>query len=199
MADFKRTALEFDEIHKLVEASIIKAGEEMPADEESLKRTPEEDIIEDLLDILILAYTRGNRDTNEMLGTDIKTDMEMMDKAIYYVIGGETFEDRARTHIRNEDPARLIELAESEYHRVYSTAEFDTASASGLPNIGKKWVTMLDDRVRATHDFLEGVTVPLGEKFTTFDGDSALYPGGFEMAENNCQCRCVLEYTTSTI
>ena len=195
--DFKRTALEFDEIHRLVEASIIKAGEDMPSDETALKRTPEEDIIEDLLDILILAYARGNRDANEMLGTDIKTDLEMMDKAIYYMIGGETFEDRARTHIRNEDPARLIELAESEYHRVYSTAGYDTADASGLPNIGKKWVTMLDNRVRPTHDFLEGVTVPLGEKFVTFDGDSALYPGGFEMAENNCGCRCVIEYTHS--
>lgn len=192
--DTERTALEFDEIHKLVEASIIKAGEEMPADDKTLEKKPEDDIIDDLLDILILAYTRGNRDANEMLNLDVALDVNRMDEAINYMIGGKTFEDRAREHIRHEDAGRLISLAESEYHRVYNTAGFDTAEASGK-NVQKTWITMLDNRVRETHDFLEGVSVPIGERFYTIDGDSALYPGGFELAENNCNCRCILAYS----
>lgn len=197
--DFKRTRLEFDEVERLVAASILKAGSDAvpeEIDEEMLKRTPEDDIIEDLFDILVLAYDRGVRDANDMLGTSIMSDISRMNDALEYMIGGKTFKDRAREHIRDENPDRLIALAESEYHRVYNTGSFDTASAAGGgKGIQKKWLTMLDDRVRSTHDFLEGVTVPLGEKFNTFDGDSALYPGGFENAENNVNCRCLLLYT----
>lgn len=194
--DKERTKLEFDDIHRLVEASIRKAGEQMPADDAELKKTPEEDILDDLLSLMVLAYTRGNRDVNEMLGTQIPVDIERMDEAIYWVIGGKTFEDRARDHIQNKDAGRLIELAESEYHRVYSTGGYHTAEQGG-DGIKKTWLTMLDDRVRTTHDFLEGVTIPMGEKFHTFDGDEAFFPGGFEKAENNVNCRCVLEYTPS--
>ena len=192
--NIERTQLEFDEIHALVEESIRKAGSRMPDEVEDLEDTPEEDIIDDLFSVVVLAYTRGNRDANEMLGTRIPVDINRMNEAIYWVIGGKTFADRAREHIHDEDPGRLITLAESEYHRVYSAGGYDTANAAGKPVL-KTWVTMLDDKVRETHDFLEGVTVPLNEKFNTIDGDSAYFPGGFSMAENNCNCRCLLQYT----
>lgn len=192
--NIERTELEFDEIHKLMEASILKAGEQMPADDAELKRTPEDDIIEDLLGMLIMAYERGHRDVNEMLETDLAVDDKRMYEVIYHMIDGKTFEDRARTHIRDEDPGRLIELAESEYHRVYNASGNDTAENSGLA-VTKTWVTMMDNRVRETHDFLEGVTVPLAERFYTIDGDSARYPGDFMNAENNCACRCLLRYS----
>ena len=194
--DYERTALEFDEIHELMAESIRKAGDRMPTDRQNLEKTGEDDIIDDLFSMLILAYTRGNRDVNEMLTADIAVDMDRMRDVIYQEIDGKNFEDRARKHIRNEDPGMLIQLAESEYHRVYCAGSHDTAADFGRP-VTKKWVTMLDNRVRPTHDFLEGVTVPLNERFYTFDGDSAMYPGGFELAENNCNCRCVLEYAPS--
>jgi hypothetical protein len=54
---------------------------------------------------------------------------------------------------------------------------------------------MDDDRVRDTHMFLEGVEVPMGERFYTFDGDSAMIPGDFALPENNINCRCTLSYT----
>jgi hypothetical protein len=192
--NIERTELEFDEIHKLMEASILRAGEQMPADDAELKRTPEDDIIEDLLGMLIMAYERGHRDVNEMLETDLPVDDKRMYEVIYHMIDGKTFEDRARTHIREEDPGRLIGLAESEYHRVYNASGNDAAETSGLA-VTKTWVTMVDDRVRETHDFLEGVTVPLAERFYTIDGDSARYPGDFMNAENNCSCRCLLKFS----
>lgn len=195
--DMERTALEFDEIHRLVEASIRKAGEEMPADVADLNRTPEDDIIDDLLSLMIMAYDRGVRDTNDMLATSLPVDDEKLYEAVFHRIDGKTFEDRARKHIREEHPGRLIDLAESEYHRIYNTAGNDTATGSGVP-VTKQWITMLDDRVRDTHDFLEGVTVPMSERFYTYDGDSARFPGDFDLAENNCGCRCILKYTRAS-
>ena len=58
--------------------------------------------------------------------------------------------------------------------------------------IYKQWRTMLDDRVRETHDFLEGATVPVDARFYTNDGDSARFPGDFMLVENNANCRCLI-------
>ena len=52
---------------------------------------------------------------------------------------------------------------------------------------------MRDDKVRETHDYLEGVEVDLASEFVTFDGDSAKFPGDFSRAENNVNCRCVID------
>lgn len=59
----------------------------------------------------------------------------------------------------------------------------------------KTWQTQKDERVRDTHRFLQGVTIPTDQRFWTIDGDSALTPGGFLTAQNNVNCRCVLVYS----
>jgi hypothetical protein len=69
----------------------------------------------------------------------------------------------------------------------------DTAKYAGAKS--KTWVTMMDDRVRDTHDYLEGETVGIGEDFYTYDGDHASAPGLFELAENNVNCRCELLFS----
>lgn len=90
----------------------------------------------------------------------------------------------------------LSRLAETEAHRVLNEAILDSALeyAKNNPNttVTKTWVTMLDDRVRETHDYLEGVTVPVDSRFYTFDGDSAMAPGGFSKPQNSINCRCIL-------
>ena len=62
--------------------------------------------------------------------------------------------------------------------------------------VSKNWITVRDDKVRETHSYLEGQSVPLEEEFFTFDGDHAAYPGGFTKAENNVNCRCIVRLTT---
>ena len=57
----------------------------------------------------------------------------------------------------------------------------------------KIWGTMLDEKVRDTHAYLEGMKVPLDAEFYTYDGDHAQAPGGFTDANNNCNCRCALD------
>ena len=64
----------------------------------------------------------------------------------------------------------------------------------GARVVEKVWATMEDERVRETHNFLDGVSVPLGTLFVAIDGDSARYPGDFTKAENNCGCRCWLVF-----
>lgn len=90
----------------------------------------------------------------------------------------------------------LSRLAETEAHRVLNEAILDSALdyAEKHPNknVTKTWATMLDDRVRETHDYLEGVTVPVDARFYTFDGDSAMAPGGFSKPQNSINCRCIL-------
>ena len=55
----------------------------------------------------------------------------------------------------------------------------------------KQWVTAGDERVRDPHAWLDGVIVPIDEKFYV-DGDSAMAPGGFALPELNVNCRCEL-------
>lgn len=107
-----------------------------------------------------------------------------------------TFEDRVADHVLTGDLQGLQTLAESEFHRVYNAAVLDGGhqyqSSVGY-GVTKNWYTVMDDKVRETHRYLEGASVSLDEEFWTFDGDHAAYPGGFTKAENNVNCRCTVE------
>ena len=127
-------------------------------------KVSEEDIIDELLDLFLLAYALGNEVTNENLGSDWKP---------------------------SADEAKAV--IDEKSHRIANTSALDTANKAGATQ--KTWVTMMDDRVRETHDYLEGMTVGIGEDFYTYDGDHAPAPGGFELAENNVNCRCELVFS----
>ena len=104
-------------------------------------------------------------------------------------IAGETFRDR----ILNEDTAEeILRVIDTEAHRDYNAGVYNAAKASGKPNLHKKWYTMNDDRVRDTHQYLEGMVVGIDDRFYTDDGDSALYPGDFDDPSNNVNCRCTV-------
>ena len=87
----------------------------------------------------------------------------------------------------------LIRIAETETHRDANTAALETAKKAGAKN--KTWITMMDEKVRDTHQYLEGMTVGIDEEFWTYDNDHASAPGMFEFAENNVNCRCELLFS----
>ncbi len=151
-------------------------------------------VADDLLSFLVNAYTLGTLNASAMLETELTVNLDEMEEAIFAVIDGKTFEDRVADHVRSDSPGRLVTLAESEYHRVYNQAVNNGGKefASRGNWVTKTWYTVGDERVRDTHDYLEGVSVPVGEKFFTFDNDSAAYPGGFAKPENNVNCRCIV-------
>lgn len=166
--------------------------DELNAFTDDLEGLSEDEAIDRVTDLLTLAYTRGNAAANEMINTDIKPNIDKMFEVVFLAIAGKTFVDRIREHFAAGDLAGIKRVAETDLHRVYSEAETDTAKESGK-KVVKVWRTRHDNKVRDTHSYLEGMQAKIDEEFFTFDGDSALQPGGFEFAENNCNCRCILE------
>ena len=173
-----RTILDFDEIHKLGNDLAKRHGNNIDI------------LIDSMIPFLLFSYLTGAEAAGEMLGAPALAEnvgAAEMYMALYEEIDGKNFADRLK---EGSDPSIVLE---TESHRLLNRGITDAARTSGLPDIKKTWVTMRDERVRDTHDYLEGMSVGFDERFYTFDGDSADAPGGFSKAENNVNCRCVLE------
>ena len=183
--------------------------------EERKRRKPY--IIDEILEMLIMAYMYGNEAGNTMLyGSDvvdqivpeqdgpnrvIGIDTDDMNKSVFRVIADKTWEQRVSEYLDDENGTvdDVIRVVDTDMNRIYNDSILnvgeraeDEEPEQGEPKrtTMKKWVTMGDDRVRDTHDYLEGTSVPVNRRFYTFDGDSAMYPGGFELPQNNINCRC---------
>ena len=85
-------------------------------------------------------------------------------------------------------------MAECEANTTRSDQCNEDAIAQG--KIMKRWLTMGDKRVRATHKEVGGTSKPIGEPF--YVGGSLLqYPRDFSLgasAEQTAGCRCSIEY-----
>lgn len=145
---------------------------------------------DEVLDILIIGWANGLEYSSGVLGEN-NLDYSDLQNALEKRIEDKTYKDRIREHFEQGDIDGIIRVADTESHRLFNTAVFENAERSEQ-TVFATWETMMDDKVRETHDFLEGVTVPLGERFYTSDGDSARFPGDFAKAENNVGCRCWL-------
>ena len=144
-----------------------------------------------MTDLLIMAYVFGTNEADDLLGTDIGVKTDALQDALYRKFKDKDFAERIAEYVKANDLEGILRVAETEMHRDYSAGVYDTAKASGK-NPHKVWVTMADEKVRETHWYLHNVSVPLEDRFYTFDGDSARYPGDFTLASNNTNCRCYL-------
>ena len=158
------------------------------------KPEEEEDIIDELLDIFLLAYAMGNSITNENLSSDYSPSADDVMEVVDAKVAGKTWRERVEEYFSSggtgEDIARI---AETESHRIANKAALDTAKYAGATK--KTWSTMLDDRVRTDHDYLEGTTVGIDEDFYTWQGYHAPAPGMFGIPEEDCNCRCELLFS----
>lgn len=141
--------------------------------------------------VLCLVYAYGWRDAEEIVGIVPFRD-GLDDKAVDLQIDGKTFRDRITEETTPEEILRLID---TEAHRDYNTGVYDAAVESGIQGIRKRWNTMMDDRVRDPHAYMEGMTVGLDDQFYTYTGDTTLYPGGFGVPELDINCRCYITLT----
>lgn len=138
--------------------------------------------------VLCLIYAYGWQDAEEIVGiVPFKDGLD--DKAVNLEIDGETYRERIQTQLDEDSLEGIIRIIDTEAHRDYNTGVYDSAKTSGVP-VKKRWDTMMDDRVRDPHSYLEGVEVGLDDYFYTYTGDYALYPGGFGVPELDCNCRC---------
>ena len=165
-------------------------------DEQARLRLDIEDYIEFLL---IEAYVYGNVQAMQDLGILDKDPADLinpdvMEQTINERIAEKTFKQRIREYLDAEDSTveDFQRVAETDATRVYNAGVVDGGKASGVPGVRKQWITMDDDRVRSTHDYLADMVVPLNEDFYTYDGDHARAPGLFTLPENNIGCRCTL-------
>jgi hypothetical protein len=154
---------------------------------------------------------RKDGETKRFEGTfkDFPVSREQMFESANRPTKGETFRERIEHHLDEYEASpkdeaateklvnQLAVVAETETHRTINEGGYEAAERYAKDHPGvtiyKTWETMMDDRVRDTHDYLEGSTVPMDARFYTFDGDSARYPGDFMLPENNINCRCVVE------
>lgn len=181
----------FDELNVLREQieSDLSLGTEQ-------RKLLKDDRIDEILDMLIMAYVFGTEDADEELAVTESVVTDEMYQAVWLNIAGKNWEQRIREYY--DDPNATVEdimrVVETDTNRIYSDAVLnvgDKVSKRGVP-VTKTWNTMLDDRVRSTHEYIESVTVPIDKRFYTYDGDSARYPGDFTDPQNNCGCRCYI-------
>ena len=153
-----------------------------------------DDRIDEILDMLIMAYVFGTEDADEELTVTETVVTDEMYAAVWKTIADKNWEQRVREYF--DDPNGTVDdimrVVETDANRIYNDAVLNvgTKVAESGTAVSKTWNTMLDDRVRDTHDYIESVTVPIDRRFYTYDGDSARYPGDFTLPENNINCRC---------
>lgn len=187
------TILPVDEINALGERLKVHFTDDGKGQIKS--REDAEDIIDELLDLYLLAYADGATATNAELGTNEMPSIDLAQAAIDKVIAGETWRERVIGYYESGGTLYDIQrIAETDATRIYNTGALDAVMANGDgAGINKRWVTMMDDRVRDTHFYLEGMEVPYNSEFWTYDGDHAAAPGMFALPENNINCRCIVE------
>jgi hypothetical protein len=186
------TILPIDEINALEEK--LKPHFEDDGKGRIKSRQDCEDILDELLDLFLLSYAKGATATNTELGTAGMPSVDAVDAAVYAPVAGETWRDRVLGYYESGGTLYDIQrIAETDATRIYNQGAVDAVVVNGTTGVSKRWRTMNDDRVRDTHDYLEGMVVPFDSRFYTYDGDSAEFPGGFALPENNIGCRCVVE------
>lgn len=148
-----------------------------------------------LLDLMddwqLLAYADGKSDVEDQLRGEANISIERIKDVCGAAVGGKTIDERILDE-EMDDLEDLLMLFQNERQRVYNTAGNDAAEDLGAKF--KTWHTMLDERVRDTHDYLEGMTKPMDEPFYTYNGNSAMYPRAFEEPSEDINCRCYLTY-----
>ena len=189
-----QTLMPFDEINALRET--LTYGQYTDKDGKRKYVPTYKDVEDEFEDILIMSYLMGSKAAGQMLGIEPMITIFDMEKVINKKIAGKTWRERLRDQIDNGGTVEdIMRIAETESHRDTNEAIYDIARDSGM-TLYKTWETMGDDRVREAHEEIQGQTVPFDDVFVTWDGQEARFPGDFDNAELNVNCRCWLSVST---
>ena len=109
---------------------------------------------------------------------------------------GLSYQEMARNlkNVTNVDYNKTLRIAKTEGHRIQQEATYNVqkrAIEKGA-NIVKQWDSTLDGKTRPTHRALDGQIIGVDEYFKSESGYKALYPSGFGVASEDCNCRCCL-------
>lgn len=152
-----------------------------------------EDIIDELLDLFLLAYASGAEDTKESLNSGVEVRFEDAMETINREIAGETWEQRVWHYYETGGTLEdIVRIARTEAHRDANEAAYRTAKAAGATQ--KVWHCMMLPTSRDTHVYLDGVTAPIDGEFYSYKGGSTLFPGQWGIADEDCNCQCICTY-----
>ena len=109
---------------------------------------------------------------------------------------GLSYQEMARNlkNVTNVTYNKTLRIAKTEGHRIQQEATYNVqqrAIAKGA-DVVKQWDSTLDGKTRPTHKALDGQIVEVDEYFKSESGYKALYPGGFGIPSEDCNCRCCL-------
>lgn len=153
-----------------------------------------EELLDMLEDLFLLAYADGILSSNMSLSSSYVPTLEEVEQTVNRKIAGKTWRERVLDYYDNGGTIADIErIAETETHRDANAGAYAAALAGGATT--KTWNTMLDDRVRDSHYWLEGVSAPIDGEFYNYKGQSTQYPGEWGIAEEDCNCRCYCTYS----
>ena len=165
-----------------------------------MTKREEDDIIDELLDLYLLAYYEGSQDAARELLIDVEPSVRDAGEIINKPIDGKTYKERVREYLNGEmgettgTPAEAIaRVADTDSVRIYNEAKLTVAKGNGAKT--KTWHTMEDNKVRDTHVVLDGVTAPIDGYFYTYTGERAQAPGQFGSASEDVNCRCYLKFS----
>lgn len=90
---------------------------------------------------------------------------------------------------------RACTISRTEGHRITEESRLDCmkeAVSKGAETV-KQWDSTLDEKTRGTHRELDGQVREINEPFEIpSTGQKAMYPGGFGIAKEDINCRCVM-------
>lgn len=108
-----------------------------------------------------------------------------------------SFADIARAINKNGEATlnQAYTIARTESHRIHEEVKFKTineASDKGA-DVVRQWDSTIDKRTRSSHVALDGQLREINQPFKSpKTGHTAMYPGGFGIASEDINCRCVV-------
>lgn len=182
--------LPFDELNRFNEEIRQRFGDAQLTD----RQEEEEDIIDELLDLFLLAYAMGNEVTNENLSSNWMPPVDEVMQVVDAEVADKTWRERVEDYFENGGTgADIARIAATETHRIANQAAYETAKAAGATK--KTWHCMMLPTSRDTHIYLDGVTAPLDGEFYSFKGGSTQFPGQWGIAEEDVNCLCWLSFS----
>lgn len=90
---------------------------------------------------------------------------------------------------------QALRITRTEAHRIHEEVKFKTINqaADKGADIVKQWDASIDRRTRKSHAALDGQLREIDQPFKSpTSGHTAMYPGGFGIASEDINCRCVV-------
>lgn len=177
----------FDDIN------ILENGIEEQFAPGSGRKPRKEDLIDEVTDLFVMTYFFGTRDVSEQMGENVEPSVEDARAVIEERFDDKNYIDRLNDYYENGTAADIKRVIDTDAHRIYNAALYDGAKKLGATY--KTWNTMQDPKVRDSHEFLEGSTIPIDAEFYSYNGHHTYYPGQWGIAEEDVNCRCWVTFS----